>query len=295
MEIHQLEYFLAIEKYRSFSAASQEICVSQSTLSQQVKKLEEELGVKLFIRNSRTVNLSAAGKDFLIHAKRILSEVHYSKETMQKFTNFNKGKITIGTIPLMSYLGLNKLIANFAKSYPGFEVEIHSGSTNKLLEGLRKKDINAAFISTPYPIEFDIQFFPIVSEQVVLLTSANHRLAQYNKVDFADLSEETFLINNSTSAFTKILINECMSLGYKPAMINCGNYEMIKTFVEEGLGITLMGYSVAKNISNSKTKIVSLEQSLERQVGLALTKHNRLPITTSMFRDFTLNEAQKLI
>ncbi len=113
MEIHQLEYFLAVEKYRNFSTASLEICVSQSTLSQQIKKLEDELGVKLFIRYSRSVRLTPAGEDFLVHAQRIVSEIQQSRETIQKYISFDKGSIKIGVFPNMACLGLNKIITSF--------------------------------------------------------------------------------------------------------------------------------------------------------------------------------------
>jgi DNA-binding transcriptional LysR family regulator len=296
MEIHQLEYFLAIEKYQSFSGASLEICVSQSTLSQQIRKLEKELGVQLFIRYPRSVCLTPAGEEFLEHAQKIISEIQLSRETVQKYTNFEKGLIKIGVIPSMAYLILNQVITNFIKSYPDFDFKIHTADTDDLLEGLRNKKVNVAFINTPFTDEYKIDFYLLMDDNIVVLVATKHPLANESLIDLSDLSKEKFLMIKSSSWFQNTLIHACNEAGFEPNIIlDYGTIEMVRGFVEEGIGVALMGHHIAQSILNSNTLIVPIKQTLKRQIGLAVPRYTRIPLGTSFFRDFTLKEVRKFI
>ena len=139
MELHQLEYFLAVEKYGSFSAASQEINVSQSTLSPTNQKIGGRVAGDCLSATLAPSPLTPAGRDFLVHVVRIKQEIQHSLETIQKYTNYEKGSLILGAIPYISYLGINQLIANFVKQYPGIDYKIFSNDTDQLLRGMRKK------------------------------------------------------------------------------------------------------------------------------------------------------------
>ena len=233
MELHQLEYFLAVEKYGSFSAASQEINVSQSTLSQQIKKLEEELGVQLFIRHPRSITLTPAGRDFLVHVVRIKQEIQHSLETIQKYTNYEKGSLILGAIPYISYLGINQLIANFVKQYPGIDYKIFSNDTDQLLRGMREKKINAAFVNYPFQNEDDFDFYPIVTDNLVMLVSQMHPLSKEAEVDLKQLANEPFLLIKSSSDFRQDLVAACREAGFEPHIIlDGGHVDMVRDFVE---------------------------------------------------------------
>ncbi|ALS21925.1 LysR family transcriptional regulator [Paenibacillus naphthalenovorans] len=296
MEIHQLEYFLAVEKYRNFSTASLEICVSQSTLSQQIKKLEDELGVKLFIRYSRSVRLTPAGEDFLVHAQRIVSEIQQSRETIQKYISFDKGSIKIGVFPNMACLGLNKIITSFFRTYPGIDFEIHTANTDDLLKGLREKKVNVAFINSPFPNHFEIDFFPLMNDHIVMLISSQHPLANESFVDLSDLSREKFLMIKTNAWFRNTLIHACNDAGFEPNVIfDTNDVEIIRSFAEDGVGVALMGYRVARCMSNPNNSIVPIRQMFERQSGLAIPKSTRPPLAASLFRDFTLKEMSRTL
>ena len=280
-----------LEKYRSFSVASLEICVSQSTLSQQIKKLEDELGVKLFVRYARSVNLTRAGEDFLAHARRIVSEIQYSRETVQRYTNLDKGNIKIGLVPYMAYLGLTQIIDNFVRSYPGFDIEIHAESTDDLLKGLREKKVNVAFINSPFCGDYEIEFYPLVNDDAVMLISTLNPLANESLVDLSDLSEEKFLLLKSNSWFLNAFLQACNDVGYEPKVIlNSGHVEMIRSFAEQGIGVAVLGNRIAQSILNPNLRILPIRQKLDDQIGLAVPRYARLPLSTSAFRDFILKD-----
>ncbi len=167
MEFHQLEYFLALEKYLSFSEAAESICISQPTLSYQIKKLEKELGTELFIRSTRNVQLTPAGAEFLKYAKRILLDIQTSKSVMLDHTNLTKGSIRIGALRLITNLGITSIIADFIKKYPGIKIQIHQGNTDVLLTKMHRGEIDVAFITTPFKFDHEFTFYPLIKDKKV--------------------------------------------------------------------------------------------------------------------------------
>ena len=118
MEMHQLEYVLAVAKYQNFTRASEVLKTSQSSLSQQIIKLENELGISLFVRTTRSVQLSPAGEEFVKHARRIMSEVIEARRCIHEYTSFEKGNLTVGIIPVVGHYRLPNLLSSYKKSFP---------------------------------------------------------------------------------------------------------------------------------------------------------------------------------
>jgi len=294
MEIHQIEYFLAIKKYGTFSGASLEINVSQSSLSQQIQKLEDELGVKLFIRGSRVAKLTPAGEEFFTYAQRIKTEIQNSRDAMQEYTNFQRGQIKVGAIPTIGYLGIHKIITTFLRVYPGIEMDLYEANTDSLLMWLQQKKIHVAFITSPYSDEFNIEFCPLMNDKIVVLTSTAHRYANEPVIDLCQLVNEKFLMIKSSSGWRDSLVLACNECGFTPNVIlDTSSVEMLRSFVEEGMGIALMGYRIAQQVSTPLTSIINLKQNIERQNGLALLPTTRPPIATRLFRDFALKYASQ--
>ncbi|WP_206916589.1 LysR family transcriptional regulator [Alicyclobacillus suci] len=291
MEIHQLEYFLAVSTCMSFSTASMEINVSQSTLSHQIRKLENELGVKLFIREPRSVRLSPAGEEFLEHTRKILAAIKTSQEAMQQYTNYIKGHLSIGAIPTIAYLGFNRIITKFIQSYPGISVEIHEANTDDLLQWMYEKRVNVSFITSPFVDQYDVTFHPLVEDTVVALVPASHRLANSDQaIDIHDLYQEKFLMIKSSSGFRSRLIEACNDAGFHPDIIlESSHVEILRGFVEEQMGVALMGLRIAQNISSPLTSIVHLKQIIKRQNGLAIPRVKSVPLATRLFLDFIIN------
>ena len=128
MEIHQLQYAVAVAKYKSFTQAANAINISQPSLSLQINKLEEELGIKIFERTTRTVRLTPAGTDFIKHALRILSEVEQAKQTVQEHLSTSRGYIKVGLFPVISHYQLTTTISQFQKNYPGIKLTLSNTS-----------------------------------------------------------------------------------------------------------------------------------------------------------------------
>jgi len=288
MEIHQLEYVLALERYKHFSLAAEEINVSQPTLSHQIKKLEDELGVELFVRTTRSVKLTPAGEDFMIYAKRILSDVQNAKLAMQEHTHLQKGSIKIGATANITYLGITSLIAEFQKMYPGISIKLYEDITDNLIKRMHTHEIDVAFIHSINDEQQIADIYPLIHDRIVLFVSRSHALADRESVDLSELATEKFVMYKMSGGIRKELIQYCRDAGFEPDIIfESSHVETMKGLVEEGVGVLLSSNIVASCILDAKTAIVNLTPSIKRITSLAVSKNSNL-LTTQAFRDFIL-------
>lgn len=298
MKLHQIEYFLAIEKYQSFSTAALEINVSQSTLSQQIAALEKELGVHLFVRHNRNVYLTRAGQEFLICAQNIMREVAKAQELMQKYSSCERGLLRLGLLPALMHVSIKDLIVKFTTTYKNIEIIYHLDDTDSLLEQIRSRKIHLAFVSAPFAGEFEVDFYPIINEYLVLLVNLNHPLAQKARVDILDLDGENLLLHKVNSTIYKTLKNAFKKAGinFRP-VAETDNVDLIRTFVENNLGVSLLGNQIAQNLLTAKITTVPFFETIHLQSGLAVptsfSAASMIPPITKTFRDFTLKELAK--
>ena len=284
---YQLEYFLALYQYRQFSKASEEINVSQSTLSYGIKKLEQELGVSLFIRTTRSVKPTLAGEAFLTYAKRILSDISQAKNAMAAHLTVKKASIRIGAVPVASYLGIMPIIVSFQRAYPGIHVEIGEDTTSSLLEKLASSEIDIAFVNYDSVLEEDFECYKLLHDRLVLLVSRGHPLASRKTVNLADLSQEKFLVETGQK---KDFIASCHNLGFDPIIVMVSIHPLtLRELAEEGVGIVTLSYQVASSLLTSKTDLVNFTPVVDRITAMV---HARNDIThaSQVFRDFILKE-----
>jgi len=285
MEIHQLEYVLALQKYMQFSLAAEEINISQPTLSHGIKKLEQELGVSLFTRNTRNVQLTPAGEEFVVYAKRILSEIDKAKNAMLAHANLDKGNIKVGAIPTITYLGITSVIAAFQKTYPGINMEISEEDTDVLIKKIHASELDAAFLNSTNISHDELEFHPLINDKLVLLVSASHDLARQKNVNLADLSAEKFMV---VTGLRNDFVNSCRLAGFEPNIVLVSIQALtVKELVEEGLGIAPFTSRIAKSFLSPRTTIVNFIPEIKRTIALAVAKHNKM-ITTQAFKDFIL-------
>ncbi|MCR4442840.1 MAG: LysR family transcriptional regulator [Peptococcaceae bacterium] len=291
MEIHQLEYVLALQKYMQFSLAAEEINISQPTLSHGIKKLEQELGVNLFTRNTRNVQLTPAGEEFVVYAKRILSEIDKAKNAMLAHANLDKGNIKVGAIPTITYLGITSVIAAFQKTYPGINMEISEEDTDVLIKKMHASELDAAFLNSTNISHDELEFYPLINDKLVLLVSASHELARQKNVNLADLSAEKFMV---VTGLRNDFVNSCRLAGFEPNIVLVSIQALtVKELVEEGLGIAPFTTRIAEFFSSPRTAIVNFTPEIKRTIALTVAKHNKT-ITTQAFKDFILKNFRKI-
>jgi DNA-binding transcriptional LysR family regulator len=287
MEMHQLEYVLAVAKYNNFTRASEEIKISQSSLSQQINKLESELGISLFVRTTRSVQLTPAGVDFIAHAQRIMSEVDEARRSIQEYVSIVKGKLALGTIAVIGSYNLPNLIKSFQDNFPGIKMDIMEEQCEELLCMLHASKIDAAFVQITKPNP-NFLLYPLVTDKMVVVTSNRHPLANRVSVDINELKDEKMILTHPTSGHYHDFNNACQAAGFSPnVVLNCSIVKTMLSFVREEIGITVLSSKVAMAERDPSMRIIALTPTVHRQISLAIRNSPDTPPTLKVFLKFT--------
>lgn len=243
IKIRDLEYLDAIEKYRHFSKAAEACHVSQPTLSGQIMKLEEQLGVSLIERHPGNIMLTPAGEQLLVKARRVLSAARDLELTARSLGDPLAGEFHLGLIPTLAPYLLPWLIPALAKRLPGLEPIVQEGMTHQILDRLREHALDAIVLARPFE-ESGLVVHPLFREPFLLLCPADHALAKRKRVPQQALESERVLLLTEGHCLRDQALEICRTQrarGPSPE----GDYratslETIRQMVIAGLGLTLM-------------------------------------------------------
>ncbi len=188
MEIYQLQYFIKTAEVLHFTKAAELCFVTQSGLSQQIKKLEEELGMPLFKRIGKKVQLTEAGAVFLIHAKKVVENVENGKQAIEDLNEMIGGELRIGVTYIFGLLIL-PVVNAFAKKYQNLKIIVEYGTTEVLEQKLLDNELDLVFVISSHEIEMPIQKVPLFTSNMVMVVSKNHALAYLDKIAFKKIEE----------------------------------------------------------------------------------------------------------
>lgn len=287
MEIHQLEYVLAVEKFNNFTRAAEEIRISQSSLSQQISKLENELGVSLFMRTTRSVKLTPAGKEFITYARRIWLELIQARHCVQEYTSIKKGHLSIGALTVIGHYNIPNLLSSFNKKFPFIKLNILEGQCEELLSMLQSSKIDAAFVQITKP-NHKFRLFKLVTDRMVLVTNHQHPLANRLSVELKELKNEKFILTPATSGHHQDFYNASLAEDFIPDIVlNCSVVKTMLSFVREGLGITVLSSNVAAAECDAGVKIIPLTPAIHREIAMATRNCENVSPTLKLFLNFT--------
>ena len=289
MELHQLQYVVEVANQKNFTRAADKINVSQSTLSHQIGKLEDELGVKLFDRNSRTVGLTQVGEDFINQAKILLDNLEKSKQIVQEYKGLLKGTLRIGAIASLGRIDFANLMTEFCRQYPDVKLEIVQAGTYGLLEKLASKSIDIAFVILPADDQYrDISFRHLAYDEFILALPPSHRLAGKPTIDLAEVAEEKFIFHPATDRMFFLCMEACVSAGFHPNIVCESNHSpTCLSLISAGMGI---GFFPLEKIENTKIDlaIARLSEPLKKDIVLAARKEGGLSPVAARFHNFVL-------
>jgi LysR family hydrogen peroxide-inducible transcriptional activator len=240
MEMHQLKYVVAVARTKNFSRAAEQCHVSQPSLSQQIHKLEEELGERLFDRLKREAKLTVAGESFVRRAARVLEEVDAAKREAHDTHALLRGTLAVGVLPTIAPYLLPDVIARFNQRYPGVEVVIHEDTTARLLKLALACDIDFAIASTPlHDARFDIR--ELFSEELLLAVPPGHPLATKRSVRSSDLETERLIVMKEGHCLGDQVLRFCERRTVRPNVsIRSAQMETIQSLVRAGVGLSLI-------------------------------------------------------
>ncbi|GAB1488895.1 LysR family transcriptional regulator [Opitutaceae bacterium] len=239
MEIHQLRYFVAVAETGNFTRAAERSFVAQPSLSQQIIKLESELGHKLFHRLGRKAVLTEAGAVFLERAQRILFEIEDAAKELRDDPALER-TIVVGAIPTLAPFLLPQLLDRAKTAFPFLIVHSYEAFRADIVSAVVAGELDLALTSLPVE-DHRLSVEPLFTEPLLLVVGRSHRLAQQETVTASDLAEETFVLLGNSSSLTAQIQRFCGDHDFQPKIgYRCAQISTVKSLVGLGFGISIL-------------------------------------------------------
>lgn len=247
LEIRRIQYVVRVAEEKSFSRAAQKLHIAQPSLSQQIAKLEKELGVILFQRSPAEVTLTRAGEVFYQSAVEILDRVEQLKKEMYDVARLKKGKLNIGSMSMTGAHLLPLALPAFRQQYEGIEITLIEDSTGKLEEMTAKGQLDISLLSLPIA-HTSLAYEPLLEEEIFLAVPPNHPLATKDSVKVNSLADESFIMIKQGLGFHDLSRDICLQAGFEPRIVfESSNIETIQSLVCAGMGVAFVPRMVMRS------------------------------------------------
>lgn len=273
MEFHQLRYVCAIAETGSFSRAAEHCHIAQPSLSQQVIKLEEDLGVKLFDRLGHSVRLTEAGRAFLPHARSILHQMEAARSAVEHKRADLHGSVAVGVIPTIAPYLMPGYTAAFTRRYPEARLRIVEATTPVLVESLRNLAIDLAILALPLRHK-EFEVFPLRTEPLFAVLPKHHPRATAGTLALRDLRRESFVMLRDGHCFRGLSIDVCKRAHITPQIaFESDQFSSLLGMVAAGIGITLVPEMAVDR--NAGCRYVRLSDTCAKRTIAAAVLHGR--------------------
>jgi LysR family hydrogen peroxide-inducible transcriptional activator len=277
MEMHQLRYVAAVARTGNFSRAAEQCHVSQPSLSQQIQKLEDELGQRLFDRLKRAVKLTSHGEVFLPHAVRILEESDAAKREASDAQHLLRGALNFGVLPTIAPYLLPRALADFTGKFPGMEILIEEDTTARLLKLAQQYEIDFALASEPIQDE-QFEVHELFAEELLLALPPAHRLTRKRIVSISDLEGERLIVMKEGHCLGDQVLSFCKQRDVRSSIsFRSAQLETIQALVCSGLGISLIPAMASRSNRTNQPEYRSLPSPKPERKIVAVWPKRRPP------------------
>jgi DNA-binding transcriptional LysR family regulator len=282
MELHQLRYFEAVARHLHFTRAAEELHVAQPSVSQQLRKLEAELGTSLFHRMKRRVTLTSAGETFLPRARLLLAELEQARAEVQELAGLRKGTLAIGATPSVSTHLLPGVLAEFHRRHPGISLVLREAGSRWLVQSLESGELDLAVVILPVrqPI---LETQALLEERLMLAVPLEHPLAGRETVELRELRGAALVMFREDYDLRDVTMAACRRLGFEPEVaIEGGEMDTVLRLVAAGLGVAIVPEMAIE--AGAGLVAVSLERPrLSRTIALARRRDRYLSAAAREF------------
>lgn len=269
MNLRDLGYFIILAETRHFGEAAKRCFVSQPTLSMQIKKLEEDLGVSLFERTNKQVFLTDKGEALLPLAKKILVQVNEFKEAAQVLNDPFSGDLHVGAIPTVAPYLLPLIMPGLQQEFPQLKIWLVEEQTQNLIEKLEEGSLDAAIMADPIPGHFTRQI--LFEEEFYFACAKTNKLASLAEVSLSDLAGQELLLLEEGHCLRDQAMAVCQmaQANNSIADFTATSLETLRLMVQAGMGVTLLpALSIKTHSSDSLCYIPFQEPSPSRTLAL---------------------------
>ena len=271
MEIYVMRYVLAVAEHGNFSLAAQACHVGQPALSQQISKLEKELGVALFHRNPRGASLTEAGREFIRRAREIIQLTEALESEMSFHAGLRRGTLNLGIITSLQCIDFGGLLSAFCGSYPQISVNIVQAGSHNLFKQLLERKLDLAFLNRPPSgVPNGVEFLKLGADTYHLAVPDDHPLADRHTVSLKQLKNEHFIFHQTGQVASELCLMACRAAGFEPNIVcrsaspTTGLY-----MVRGGLGVALLPSEEFRSRTLDGVVELQLEEIIQKEVGAA--------------------------
>lgn len=295
MDMQPLETFLAVERTRSFTTAAQELFCTQAAISMRIKKLETTLGLPLFIRHARTVELSREGELFLPYARQICNTWQSAAEHLLQSRLMAQSELHIACSSTPGTYIIPSVMYLFRQRYPYINVLNHVQYTKSAVEAVVAGTAALGIISQPAAVSAEMLLCqPLMDDPLVLVVNPSHPWAALPGVSLSQLSQQTFLISNPNTSLIRYLEKVGGFAMDSKKLYVAGNIEAIKRGIYSQQGVSVMSrYAVRQELELGLLREVPLQncRPLTRQIYYLCRTDTPLSLTAQFFLDFIKQSA----
>jgi DNA-binding transcriptional LysR family regulator len=297
MELRQLRYLVALAEERNFTRAASVEHIAQPALSQQIRRLEDEVGLALVQRTTRRVSLTDAGGLLVVRARRILAELEAADAELQALKGMHTGRVTVGTMHTMGPVDLSLALALFHERHPHVEFTVREQSSEEMAEMLRIDDLDLAFLSVTERVEsHGLGLHQLLSEELVAVLPREHPLGNRRQVRMAELAGEPFISFRTGARLRELLVAGARQAGFEPRVtLESNESQRVRRLVARGLGVAILPRSDAEGPGAEVCVARLVAPALHRDITLAWREGRRHAPAAAEFLDlaretFTVRE-----
>ncbi|MBR6208859.1 MAG: LysR family transcriptional regulator [Oscillospiraceae bacterium] len=294
MQLAQMRYFLEVARTGNISAAAKNLFLSQPSLSQSIRNLEEELGIPLLIRHPKSVSLTDAGEQFALHAERIVGSAEQLSELMQKHSRLMTGTLRLGIPWIAGFLGIFGLLRRYREATPGIRYELSVLGSDSMLRQLLSRNLHGAFlVTTPVSLskqEEELYFLKVDESEYMAWVPKSNPLSEKEELSLSDLTDQTLIMPSPESIFSRQLNQLFDETGIAPTILCQTSLSFtVSQLAAEGLGIGFASATVAEKLCPASCRIVPLENKIDRTVYYVTLKELLDYPTIASFTNYLKN------
>lgn len=278
MTITQLEYIVAVDTYRSFVAAANKCFVTQPTLSMQVQKLEDTLGVKIFDRSKQPVVPTEIGEEIIAQARVLISESEKLKEIVTDRQKELSGELKVGIIPTVAPYILPKMLSGFIEKYPQVKLIVWEQTTEQIIQQLKLGTLDCGILSTPLH-ESSLTEIPVFYENFVAYAAKSSKLFKKKAIVPEDIDMEEIWVLNEGHCMREQVLNICQrrktTKGFQHFEYNTGSVETLKRMVDLNNGATILPELALADMTDKQRDRIRYFKSPEpaREVSIVIHRN----------------------
>lgn len=289
MELRQLRYLVVLAEERQFTRAALKLQIAQPGLSQQIAKLEAELGLTLVDRTTRRMALTEAGRRLVAHARPIIARADSARAEMAELAGLRTGRVLIGASPTMGPVDLSGVMARFHKRFPGVEMILREDTSVALIDALRAHEIDIAFVSVSVS---DLKIDALASEQLVIVLQPGHHLAGRGPLAIRQLRDQPIVAFHPGATIRGQVEKAASRAGFLPKVVFETNDVMrMRSLVNAGLAAALLPRSEAERAGPAVEVVEVAGPELPYTMHIAMRAEHRQPPAAIALHEIALAHA----